>query len=393
MRRRRPVHTLRAGAAAGMTGSSLAELLVALGLASTGLAALAALSSALLAAFEADPAAAEQQQRARATMAVLAEDIVGAGAAFIGAADTAPGGGSPAVLPDLLRAGAWAVAARPSTLAVISGARTAAHARLAAEVTAGEARLVLARPGFCSPASPTCRFAAGDDVLLTGPHGAFALASVQAASPPLVLDLTAPLAQGWPVGTGVSVVTARAYALRPDAGTGLQQIVRAHGPGPATALVDFVERFEVEWLLDGAAPAVRIAPDGTVEYATAGPRPPAAGQTGDAAWPAGENCVFTRDADGRLVSRLDALGSGAVAVPLSRLSDGPWCPSAAAPTRWDADLARVVGLRVRLDVAVATALLRAPLHPVAASRRARWREVPSLTLTSVLAPGRAAGSR
>ena len=390
MRRRHAVRTPRAGAAAG---TSVAELLVALGLASTGLAALAALSSALLAAFEADPAAAEQQQRARATMAVLVEDIARAGAAFIDGADTAPGGGSPAVLPDLLRAGAWAVGARSSTLAVISGARTAAHARLAAAVTAGESRLVLARPGFCSPASPTCRFAAGDDVLLTGPHGAFALAGVQAASPPLVLDLTAPLAQGWPAGTGVSVVTARAYALRPDAGTGLQQIVRAHGPGPATALVDFVERFDVEWLLDGAAPAVRIAPDGTLEYATAGPRPPAAGETGDAAWPAGENCGFARDADGRPLSRLGALGAGAVAVPLSRLSDGPWCPSPAAPTRWDADLARVVGLRVRLDVAVATALLRAPLNPLADGPRARWREVPRLTLTSVLAPGRAAGPR
>jgi hypothetical protein len=216
---------------------------------------------------------------------------------------------------------------------------------------------------------------------------------VQAASPPLVLDLTAPLAQGWPAGTGVSVVTARAYALRPDAGTGLQQIVRAHGPGPATALVDFVERFDVEWLLNGAAPAVRIAPDGTLEYATAGPRPPPAGETGDAAWPAGENCGFARDADGRLLSRLGALGAGAVAVPLSRLSDGPWCPSPAAPTRWDADLARVVGLRVRLDVAVATALLRAPLNPLADGPRARWREVPRMTLTSVLAPGRAAGPR
>ena len=98
-------------APAPAAGTSLVELLVALGLASTGLAALAALSSAVLAAFEADPAAAEQQQRARATMAVLVDDIAGAGAAFIGDADTAPGGGCPAVLPDLLRAGAWAVGA------------------------------------------------------------------------------------------------------------------------------------------------------------------------------------------------------------------------------------------------------------------------------------------
>jgi hypothetical protein len=374
-------------------GLTLAELLVALALASTGLAALAALSSALLAAFDADPAAAEQQQRARATLAVLAEDVARAGAGVAHAVGTPPGPTAPAVLPDMLRAGPWNVGAVPSTLAIVAAARTAAHARLAAAVTAGESRLVVERPGFCSPASPTCRFAAGDDVVLAGPHGAFALASVRTASPPLVIDLTAPLAQGWPAGTGVSVVTARAYTLRPDPVTGLQQIVRAHGPGPATALVDFVERFDMEWLLDGAAPSVRVAPDGTLEFASAGPLPPPAGESGDPAWPAGENCLFARDAEGRIVSRLAPLGAGAVAVPLALLTDGPWCPSPTAPSRWDADLARVVGVRVRLDLAVASALLRLPpLGGPGDGPRARFRVVPRLTLTTTLAPGRAAGT-
>lgn len=375
-------------------GLTLAELLVALALASTGLAALAAMSSALLAAFDADPAAAEQQQRARATMAVLIDDVARAGAAVAHAAGTEPGTSTPAVAPDMPRAGAWTVGALPSTLAIVAGARTAAHGRLAAAVAAGESRLIVERPGFCSPASPTCRFADGDDVLLAGPHGAFALASVRSVSPPLVIDLAAPLAQGWPAGTGVSVVTARAYALRPDPVTGLQQIVRAHGPGPATAVVDFVERFDVEWLLDGAAPLVRVAPDDTLEFASAGPVPPPAGESGDPAWPAGENCVFARDADGRIVPRLAPLGAGAVAAPLARLSDGPWCPSPAAPTRWDADLARVVGVRVRLDIAVASALFRLlPLGLPGAGARAQFRAVPRLTLTTVLAPGRAAGAR
>lgn len=374
-------------------GLTLAELLVALALASTGLAALAALSSALLAAFGADPAAAEQQQRGRATLAVLADDVARAGPGVAHAVGTPAGFTTPAVMPDIVRAGPWTVGAQPSTLAIVAGARTAAHAKLAAAVTAGESRLVVERPGFCSPASPTCRFTAGDDVLLAGPHGGFALAAVRSASPPLVIDLTAPLAEGWPAGTGVSVVTARAYALRPDPVSGLLQIVRAHGPGPATALVDFVERFDIEWLLDGAAPSVRVAPDGTAEFASTGPLPPLAGEIGDPAWPAGENCLFARDADGRIVARLAPLGTGAVAVPLARLADGPWCPSPAAPSRWDADLARVAGVRVRLDVAVASALLRLPTPDApGAGLRARFRPVPRLTLTTVLAPGRAAGT-
>ncbi len=378
-------------ATAAQRGTTLIELLVALTLASVGLLALALMSTGVLAAFDADPAAAEQQQRGRATMAVLVEDLARAGAAFVGDADLGPGWGAPAVVPDLWGAGGWVVGAAPSTLGVIGGARTAAHARLASAVAAGEARLVLERPGYCSPASPTCRFAAGDDVILTGLHGAFALATVRAASPPLVLDLTAPLAQGWPAGTRVSVVEAHGYALRPDPSTGLLQVARATGAGPATALVDFVESFEVEWLVSGDAPAVHEAPDGTAERTTFGPLPPALGADGDAAWPAGENCVFARDAAGRSVSRLAPIGAGAVAVPIARFADGPWCPSAAAATRWDADLARVVGVRVRIELAVASAWLRAPLAASRDPRRARFRQVPRLTVTTVVAPGRMAG--
>jgi hypothetical protein len=367
------------------------ELLVALALASMGLAVLAVVSTGILAAFEAEPAAAEQQQRARATLAVLVDDIARAGAAFVGNADLGPGRGVPAVVPDRLRTGAWTVGAAPSTLAVIGGARTAAHARLAVAVNAGEARLVLERPGYCSPASPTCRFAAGDDVILTGVDGALALASVRASSPPLVLDLAAPLAQAWPAATRVSVIDGHAYALRADPSTGLQQIVRAVGPGPATALVDFVERFDVDWLVAGAAPAVRLAPDDTPESTTFGPMPPAPGVVGELAWPPGENCVFARDAAGRAVSRLGALGHGAVAVAPAAFADGPWCPSPAAPTRWDADLSRVVGVRLRVDVAVASALLRPPVGPLMDGPRARFRHVPRLTLSTVVAPGRAGG--
>ena len=110
------------------------------------------------------------------------------------------------------------------------------------------------------------------------------------------------------------MVEPRTYALRADAATGLDQIVRSQGTGPAMPLVDFVQGFEVEWLVAGAAPAVRLAPDATPEHTTYGPLPPAEGVVGDPAWPAGENCVFARDAAGASTSRLAPLGTGAVAV-------------------------------------------------------------------------------
>jgi prepilin-type N-terminal cleavage/methylation domain-containing protein len=378
--------------AAGQCGMTLVELLVGLALSSLGVAVLAQLAGGVLATFEADPAAAEQQQRGRATMAVLVEDVTRAGAAFVDEAAGAPLRGVPMGMPDGWRYGAWTVTPQPSTLAVVAGARTAAHARLSGAVVAGESRLILDRPGYCSPASPTCRFAAGDDVLLMAADGAVVLAAVRAVAPPLVVDLAAPLAQGWPAGTRVSVVDARTYALRADPSTGLQQIVRSAGPGPAMPLVDFVQRFDIEWLVDGAAPVVYAAPDATEEGASRGPLPPPAGTVGDPAWPAGENCVFARPGGGVAMSRLQAIGAGAVAVPLSRFADGPWCPSAAASTRWDADLVRVVAVRVRLEVAVASALLRPPLGTLLGAGSAK-RMVPTLALAATIGLGNAAEAR
>lgn len=376
----------------GAAGFSLAELVVALGLSAVGLGAMALMTSGVLGTFAAEPAAAEQQQRARAVAAVLTDDLTRAGRGFLAGTEEGPGWGVPAVVPDRWRTGAWVIGAAASTFGVIGGARSAAHARLAAAVAAGESRLVLERPAYCAPASPTCRFAAGDDIVLTGAHGAFALATIRAASPPLILDLTAPLGEGWPAGTTVSVVDAPVYALRDDAETGFRQIVRARGPGPATALVDFVDRFDVEWFVAGAPPAVREAPDGTPEQATFGPVPPPAGQAGDPSWPAGENCLFLRDAAGRAVSRLAPLGTGAVAVPVAALSDGPWCPSAMAAVRWDGDLSRVVGVRLRVRLVVASAMLRVAAGTLLEPPRARHREVPRLTIAVHLAPGRQAGT-
>jgi prepilin-type N-terminal cleavage/methylation domain-containing protein len=374
-------------------GMSMVELLVALAVAGAGLSTLALLTPPVLAAFAADPAAAELHQRGRVSMVALVDEIAHAGAGFVGAAALAPGASLPALVPDQMRGGAWAVTPRPSTLSVLAADRSAAHAALDQAAAAGETRLVLRRPGYCAALSPTCRFTAGDDVLLMDVHGRFALASVRVASPPLVLDLTSPLADAWPVGTRVSVIAAHRYALRDDPDTGLQQLTRAVGTGPASPFVDFVQRFDVEWLVAAAGPVVRLAPDGTEEGTSFGPAPPPVGQVGDPAWPAGENCAFGRDAAGRAIARGAAPPAGVDGVALASLGDGPWCPSPSAPTRWDADLARVVGVRVRLELAVAAAVLRPPMTALAGPGVAQSRPVPPLRLTAVVAPGRAGSPR
>jgi hypothetical protein len=75
-------------------------------------------------------------------------------------------------------------------------------------------------------------------------------------------------------------------------------------------------------------------------------------------WPAGENCAFTI-VGGAQVSRLGTLGAGSL-VPLSQaqLTDGPWCPDASSPTRFDADLLRVRKVRATLRVQTGDKSLR-----------------------------------
>ena len=366
------------------SGVSMVELLVAVALMGLALGTVAMLATAVLAGFEADPAAADEQQRARSGINALLDDVQRAGSGFVQAAGDGPGAGLPLLVPDAVATGAWAVRAVPRTLTTVYAQRNAAHARLRVPATAGDVWLRLNRPAFCSAMSAACGFASGDDVLLFDEHGRFAFATVLQVASPLDLELAGPLAESWRAGASVSSVTSHGYALRADPATGLSQLVRGLGDGPANPVIDFVTRFDVEWHAAVAAPALRVAPDGTPEDATTGPRPPAPGVVADGAWPAGENCAFRRDAAGAVVWR-----GGAGPLPLTALDDGPWCPSPAASSRWDVDLARVARVTVTLGVAVASARLRPP----ASLLRGTARLVPDMTLVANMIPGRRNGGQ
>ncbi|HUU36552.1 MAG TPA: hypothetical protein VMW48_20945 [Vicinamibacterales bacterium] len=367
-----------------VAGTSLVELLVAIALLGLALATMAMLATAVLAGFEADPAAADEQQRARSGINVLVDDVFQAGSGFIQAPDDAPGGGLPALAPDTVTVGGWVMRALPDTLTTVAGRRGAAHARLRASAAAGDLWLRLERPAFCTAILVTCGFARGGELLIFDRHGRFAVAEIAQVTPPLDLELVSPLAEGWLAGASVSSVVMHTYAARNDPATGLLQLVRRVSAGPGNPVIDFVTRFEVEWHTGGSPPFVRVAPDGTFEDASAGPRPPPAAALADPAWPAGENCAFARDAAGMAVWR-----GGTGTAALAAFADGPWCPAAMAPSRWDLDLARVTRVTVRLGVAVASALLRPPTSLLA--RVPGGRVVPDLTLQADIIPGRRNG--
>lgn len=381
----------RAGALAlgrRTAGFTLVEVLVSLGLVALVVGLVAVVAMPVLDAFEADPAAADAAQRARGVAQSLFDDLREAGSGFIGAPELAPGVALPAAWPDALTLGAWTPGARAHTVSAWHAPRAAAHLVLAVDAPAGATVLTLARPAFCSAVSPSCGLRANDEVLIHGPHGRVAVSTVRQVLPPLDLELTVPLVEAWPVGTTVSVVEAHTYELRPDAATGLSQITRRVGAGPATALVDYVTRFDVEWWVEAGTPRVIVAPPNVEEDASGGPAPPPAGSVAAPPWPAGENCAFTRDALGGARWRGSSGGATAAVAPLTVFADGPWCPSAAAPARWDADLARVSAVRVVLAIAAASTTLR---PAVGLLRRPRARLVPDLVLDTTVRIGRRNG--
>ena len=371
-------------------GATLVELLVAVGLLALAMSVVAALAIPVLVAFDADPAAADAQQRARSLLHALIDDVQRAGSGFVQAADDAPGLALPALLPDVVSTGAWAVQPRPGTLAAWHAPRGAAHGVVREPIAAGAIVVPLVRPAFCPAATPTCGFAPDDELAIVLPHGRFAIATIRQVHPPLDLELTTPLLDAWPAGALVSTIVAHTYELRPDPSTGLAQIVRRLGSGPATPVVDFVRHFDVEWIADSGAPRVQLAPDGTEEYASAAPRPPAVGLIVEAAWPAGENCAYYRDAAGAAHWRGTAGGAEPAPVAAAMFADGPWCPSPAATVRWDVDLARVVEVRVVVSVAVATATLRPP-PGLGLARRPGARIVPDLVVETTMRAGRRGG--
>lgn len=158
---------------------------------------------------------------------------------------------------------------------------------------------------------------------------------------------------------GVAPV-ATTYWLKTEAATATYQLMSVDGTsGVDVPVVDHVVALAFEYFGDPQPPLMRKPwADATGPWTTYGPKPATAAV---APFAAGENCVFAADESGTPQPRLATLsGASLVALTASLLTDGPWCPSDAAPDRWDADLLRVRTIAVRLRVQAALTTLRGP---------------------------------
>lgn len=346
-------------------GFSLVEMLVAVSLTLTITAAIFALLNPADGAFAVEPETADLQQRLRTAADTLSRELALAGAG----PDLGASGGSlnrwlAPVLP-FRRGPVGGDApgiARADTLTVLYVPPAGARATLVADLAPG------ATTAFIEPGA---RFTSGMTALVHDANGGYAICAVVGAGPGASsLQIARPAAANaaaFSSGSPVVQVESRTYSLKSDAATDSYQLMVSVGASLADVpAVDHVVGLRFEYFGDPQPPRLlRSHDDAALERTTYGPAPPDAGvQT--TGYGAGENCTFRRDGAGGAQPRLAVLGDGTALARLdaSQFADGPWCPDASDPNRWDADLLRIraIGITVRVESAVDE--LRGPSGPL-----------------------------
>jgi hypothetical protein len=184
------------------------------------------------------------------------------------------------------------------------------------------------------------------------------------------------------------------YYLKTDAATGVSQLVSRDGAtGFDVPVIDHLVGLRFDYYGDPLPPALRSA---TGQSTTYGPPPPPLEEQGPTGgYPAGESCTFAVDpASGLQVPRLPVLdqvdaASGLAPLNAAQLTDGPWCPDAANPNRWDADLLRIRTIAVTLRIEAADRAVRGPAGILFANggtarRSTRW--LPDQTIRLQVSP-------
>jgi hypothetical protein len=298
------------------------------------------------------PEHADVQQRLRTVLEALGLDVANAASGAAWPSFPRYQDGWPAILPcgwggDPV-SGASGPCARTDVLSVVMASR-ALVVETAADLSSTDDPLVVHRPQGCAPGQTGCQFDPGDAVIVADGRGAtdtFDVTSVSADG--AVIGHGAPFHSRYRAGAGVTGGSVRTYYARDDPATGGLQLRRLEG-GADQPVADHLSGFSVEYAGRADAPALEAGPNGVL-YANYGPSP-----TLDPSSPPGvvrylPSCAFDV-VDGVPVSTLPALAPGAdglAPLPLPLLADGPWCPDALADTRVDADLYRVVLVRVHL---------------------------------------------
>ena len=354
-------------------GFSLLELLVALAITTLVVSAVFAMLDPAAGAFQTQPESADVQQRLRASSDAIYGDLLAAGSvpAIAGGARMSV---TPAAAIFPMRIGRRNPDApqtfNGSRIAFWSVSPSAAQTALASPLAGASGSTTLAAGPGCPDGDPSCGFRSGMTVAVFGRAGAwdlFSVTAVQGNTLTLQHNLRDSSTIYPAADTTIAEVTARTYFFKDDRASGAAQLMRYDGAGGADVpVIEHVADLRFDYFGDAEPPAIVLGTDAAAPpRVTYGPSLPEAGVQ-PTTYPPGENCAFARTADGALTSRLSQLAAGSVLVPLSAtvLTDGPWCPDATSPNRYDADLLRVRQVVVTVTIEAAVSALRGPAGPL-----------------------------
>ncbi|MEO8259357.1 MAG: prepilin-type N-terminal cleavage/methylation domain-containing protein [Acidobacteriota bacterium] len=368
-------------------GFSVIEVLIAMVVGLCVMAGALTLVSGLQRRFAGEGERADVQQRVRVASDALYRDLLMAGAGAYRGAHTGPLDFFVAsVLP--FRQGA--VGADPpgtftsDTITVVYLSPAAApQATIRHPLPAQSGSVRLNADEGCRPAGPVCGFVAGMDVMVydeTASYDTFRITSAEGEVLRLQHTMT-DTPQTYATGAKIVAAASHTFYRKVDEDSATDQLMRYDGVRSDAAVVDHVVGLTFDYLGDALPPVVlRPVTEPTGPWTSYGPRPPPPDRR-TTAYPAGENCAFRLDDTGtRHLPRLAALGrSGSTLVRLaaSQLTDGPWCPDATNPHRYDADLLRIRSIGVTVRIESALAALRGPAgilfaHGGSSTDAGRW---------------------
>jgi hypothetical protein len=369
-------------------GYTIVEVVVATAVTLSVMAATLTIVSGFQLGFGTEGERADLQQRLRVAVTALSRDLSIAGAGPHQGARVGPLGSSmAAVFPfrqGALRADPPGTVRRDLVTMISVPAHTSAQTTIRLPMPAGSGAAFINLDPGCPMSDAACGFSPGMDVLIyddTGSYDTFRVLTAQ----PGVLQLQHTMADAAHFyGSGARIVeaTSHTYYLKADPVTDTFQLMHFDGVASDVAVVDHVVVLTFGYLGEPSPPTLlRPVTDPVGPWTTYGPVPPRPGVQ-STAYPAGENCVFQVDATShaqipRLTTLGDGFGTTLVELADDQLRDGPWCPDAVNPNRYDADLLRIRRLTVTVRVEAALSALRGPasalfLRGGTAGAASRW---------------------
>ena len=351
--------------------------------------------------FQSQPEASDVQQRLRVGVDILHRELVMAGAGtYAGPATGALTYFLAPILPyvafgDTPDPGRG-IYFRSDAISVLYIPSTPSQSELSAPLPPGALAVQLAAPPNCPAATATqiCGLTSGDRVLVFDEGSQWDIFGIDqvGASTVLVQHRGPPSVMHYQTGAALVAARIGTYHLKQDAAAQTFQLMRHDGWVTDLPVVDDVVSLQFDYFGDAEPPRLTGTPLDSKPgpWTTYGPAPPAIGQV-RGTWPDGENCTFVV-INGQQTPRLPVLGGGGsalVELKPALLTDGPWCPDAQLPNRFDADLLRIRKVRVTLRVQSAVASLRGPASTLflrGGTARAGSRYVPDLEVRFDVAP-------